>query len=159
MPFETVLHSSRGEIESGGSDGYVNEQAAFNSQAELDAFLKRHPRVVPPIDFTTKTAMAILLHAEPTTANTVEIMRIQEHPNGLIVYTVRWLPDFGSAGGQIVGVPFHLVTIPKTDRQVFFKPIVSALRDMYPAGRQPIGEEFPVLMPALRTRPEARLQD
>lgn len=138
LPFRTVLNDSvamsRYQFQAGSS-----ETAVLHSQAELNAFLSRHPRIAVPgyggktisppalpsdltkLDFSKYVAIAAY-DGDVRKGATTRIVAVQNQGDGLQASVTRWEPPDSANLGQDTCGRMHIIALARTDRTISFAP-------------------------------------
>lgn len=139
-PFASAL------VESPGSGQWfrrgTTERRVLKSKAELEAFITRHERFVPPpnpvvpapepqplpqplleIDFSRNQAI-VFFDGEVKVGATSRITAVQDLGDRYLVQTTRWEPPPNPKSADDANGRVHLIVLPRTDRPIEFAPLV-----------------------------------
>ena len=98
---------------------------AFESRAELEAFLDEEvrgaPPPVPPIPFERRRALLATAGPRSSTGYAVDVVAIREERRRIVVRLRERTPRVGTRVEPRVTYPFRLVTIPRSDKRVIFE--------------------------------------
>ena len=75
----------------------------------------------PPVDFNTRTVIAVFLGTRPTAGFSVEIIATRAEGTGLVVQWSEKRPDRDMVSAQVLTSPAHIVTVPKVAGPIRFE--------------------------------------
>lgn len=109
------------EVFDSGSQG-LNERGAYaiNDEDSLSTLLLNiygpdSPQAFAPVDFTRYTVIAVFAGEKNSGGYSVDISRVVERENGLVVSVREYVPGQGCIVTQAVTYPYQIAIIPKTN--------------------------------------------
>jgi protease stability complex PrcB-like protein len=126
LPLMMMAGASPGELRTiarGTLSGIERpRQVVVRTEAEWRALWKEHApeQDPPPVDFSTRTIVAVFLGSRNTAGYTAEIARIERGPREAIVHVRESRPGRDQMLAQVITTPFHIVSVPLLDGSVTF---------------------------------------
>jgi len=119
------FHTISRDILGGGDYGFTN--LVINDNATWTSFWQRldsncYCSLMPTVNFTSRTVIAIILGEKPTAGYSIQIDNITQTGQTITVHSTIITPDPSPycVVAQILTEPYHLVDIPKTTLNVAF---------------------------------------
>jgi hypothetical protein len=113
------------------------DMAIFRSQADLDAFLAKHPVTphfddsgrsvgwtLPAQDFDKEQGIAILTGTQPTGSEAVRITSIEGRTDDFLVHSLLRHPGPGVGAPAVLSRPFVYVAMGRSEKPIRFAPLV-----------------------------------
>jgi hypothetical protein len=119
IPFHTLFWGSAG---SSSAQMVINDQATW-SRVWMQ-FFTCSPSTCPPapeVNFTSRTALAVLLGWEPTSGYAINISQVSRVGSNVLVNVQVTVPGPSCAEYEVRTAPSHIVDIPKTGLPVMFR--------------------------------------
>lgn len=110
-----------------GTDSQITEtrEAIVRSTDEWRALWSAHSSGrTPSVDFSRAMVVGVFLGTRPTSGYTVEIVRVRRQGSVTTVEYREQRPGPDGFNLQVLTVPFHLITIPRTET-IEFRKLVS----------------------------------
>jgi hypothetical protein len=97
-------------------------QVAVRDHATWRALWKEHApgQEPPPVDFTTRTVLAVFLGSRTTAGYAVEIARVERVEHDSIVHFRESRPGRDQMLAQVVTTPFHIVSVSRLEGSITF---------------------------------------
>jgi hypothetical protein len=99
-----------------------------DAKAWADLWAKIHRNVepkpaLPEVDFEKQTVVAVFAGTKPTGGYSIRIRDIRHDAKAdkLLVFVEETSPPPGSITIQVLTQPYHVVVIPKTDKEIEFR--------------------------------------
>lgn len=108
-----------------GSSSQIMEprEVVIRTSEEWQALWQAHsPQPTPVVDFSISMVLGVFLGSRPTAGFRVNIAVIRAQDDALIVESRERHPEPGALVAQVLTSPFHLVSIPRDNRGVRFRP-------------------------------------
>lgn len=128
VPFMTILHDTnifRGP--SPASTYVANDETSYRAILQSHSFWLPDTKL-PQVDFAAKTVIAVFADSQPTIANTLDIVSIEDTGESLVINSVLWKSRQGMVPTQS-GAPAHFVTIDKQSKPIAFHQTLTAYQD------------------------------
>ena len=114
-PLETIAR--------GGLSGIERpREVVIRNDADWRALWRQHAsdEPLPPVDFSTRTVVAVFLGSRTTAGYAVEIVRIDREKAAATVHVRESRPQPDQMVAQVITSPFHIVSAPRLPEHVAF---------------------------------------
>ena len=100
-------------------------QAVARSAAEWAALWRQHAgdRPLPPVDFGSRTVVAVFLGTRPTAGFAADITGVREANGALVVEWQERRPERGSVSAQVLTSPAVIASVPKFAGEIKFEKV------------------------------------
>ncbi len=98
-------------------------EAVARSAAEWAKLWREHAgsQPAPPVDFATRTVVAVFLGTRPSAGYAVEITGTRVDGADLVIQWSERRPEKGMVAAQVLTSPSHIVTVPKVAGSIRFE--------------------------------------
>ena len=97
-------------------------QVAVQDETAWRALWKEHApeHQPPPVDFTTRTVLAVFLGSRMTAGYAVEITGVEPSGHDVVVHVRESRPGRDQTLAQVITTPFHIVSVPRIEGAIRF---------------------------------------
>ena len=101
------------------------KQAVARSASEWASLWRQHAgaTALPPVDFGSRTVVAIFLGSRSSAGYTADIVRLREANGALIVEWQERTPQRGDVSAQVLTSPALIATVPKFAGAIKFEKV------------------------------------
>ena len=111
----------------------VPEKVVIRNKKEEKVFLEKHSFAgepdFPVVDYEKKMVLGVILGPQRTGAIRVEINKIEDLGNKILVSSIRWLPNPKRFVTDDIGYPVSLVLVEQSPKTIEFAPTVDKVRE------------------------------